>query len=144
VPAGRFRRLTLDLALLLAAVAMLVLGPRFVEGRSALEWTRYYSARGTQLPKSADVGMRAGRAAARAIDRLAPLPQATEAARLALDFGRRLAGKNPAAAHTLFVELGAALERARTSGFGAGFDGLTAEAHQLEQQTESAGETGKP
>ena len=53
-----------------------------------------------------------GRWAARAVDGLAPLPQAWEAARLALDFGRRLQRKDGAAARALLSQVRESLERA--------------------------------
>jgi hypothetical protein len=49
------------------------------------------------------------------VDGLAPLPQAWEAGRLALDFGRRLQPKDGAAARALLSQVREALERAESS-----------------------------
>jgi hypothetical protein len=127
------RRRLPDILLLAAIAAALALGPRWIDGRAALEWTRYYAAEAPGSERPAEAARRAGRAAARAVDRAAPLPFASDAARLALDLGRNLAAREPEAALALYREVGAALRRARRSPLrGLGLAGLAAEAGALE------------
>jgi hypothetical protein len=106
-------RLLFDLALLLALGAAL-LGPRLVRGWTAVLWTRHVAARSGPVPQPADA-RDAARWARRAVDLLAPLPPATEAAHLALDVGQRIAAANPAAARALYADLGRSLEAAAAS-----------------------------
>jgi hypothetical protein len=124
---------TLAGGLLLALVcAGLAAAPAFVDGYLALQWTRHLSARNVPSPRVADARP-AGRWAARAIDGLAPLPQAWEAARLALDLGRRMQAKDGQAARALLGQVREALERAESSRFRSlGLGGLRAEVAQAE------------
>jgi hypothetical protein len=118
--------------LLLLVGAGLALAPRVVDGLAALDWTRHLSGRNLGTPRVLDARA-TGRWAARAIDALAPLPQAGEAAQLALDYGRRLQAKDPAAARGLATPVREALERAVASRLrGFGLDALAEEARQLE------------
>jgi hypothetical protein len=74
-----------------------------------------------------------GRWAARAVDGLAPLPPAWEAARLALELGRRLQPKDGAAARALLAQVREALERAESSPWRRlGMGGLKGEVLQAE------------
>ena len=117
------------LALLCAGLA---LGPRLVRGYLALQWTRHLVARNETAPRVADARP-AGRWAARAVEGLCPLPQASEAARHALDFARRLRPKDAAAARALVTPVREALERAESSWLGAyGLGTLREEAWQVE------------
>ena len=85
-----------------------------VEGYLALQWTRHLVERNAQAPRVADARP-VGRWAARAVDLLAPHPSAWEAARLALDYGRKLQPKDAAAARALLASVREALERAEAS-----------------------------
>ncbi len=118
--------------LLIALCAVLAFAPRLIEGYLALQWTRHLVARNAVAPLVLDARP-AGRWAARAVDALAPLPQAWEAARLALEFARRLRPKDAAAARALVTPVREALERAEGSvvrGYGLG--SLREEAWQVE------------
>jgi len=145
VPARRppRRRWSIDLALILVIAGGLGLGPRLMDGWAALQWTRYYAAlgaAGAQHP--GDVGNRAGRAAARAIEATAPLPTAQEAARLALDLGRNLEPAHPGMAAVLYGHLRGALDRATASRVrGLGLQALADEARQREAALQARPET---
>jgi hypothetical protein len=118
--------------LLLLVAAGLAFGPRALDGHAAVAWTRHLSLRNQDTPRALDARA-AGRWAARAIDALAPLPGAGEAARLALDYGRRLAPRDPAAARALATPVREALDRAVSSRLrGLGLGGLAEEARRLE------------
>lgn len=95
---------------LTAVLAAAALGPRWVDARTALEWTRYQAA-GPPQARPLERGRQTGRWAARAVERLAPLPPAPEAVRLALAVGRELLATQPAAALALASELQPALAR---------------------------------
>jgi hypothetical protein len=127
----RARSLLIEAVLALLVVA-LVLAPRILEGRAALAWTRYHV---TQAPLAKHPGQhtrQAGYFAAQAVDLLAPLPDAAEAARLALALGQVIESRDHAAALTLYTQVRAALERVRASRWrGLGFGGLAAEAGRL-------------
>ena len=104
---------------------------------------RYHASRGASAERPPEHLRGAARHAARALDRLAPLPWAAQAAELALDLGRRLEEREPAAALTLYTEVRAALERARASRWrGMGLEELAAEARRLEQQRRERGAGG--
>ncbi|HEY5906950.1 MAG TPA: hypothetical protein VIZ31_02845 [Vicinamibacteria bacterium] len=96
------------------ACAALALAPGMVDGFHALQWIRHFSARNAPAPRVLDARP-AGRWAARAVDGLAPLPQAWEAARLGLELGRRMQAKDGAAARALLSQVREALERAEAS-----------------------------
>ena len=103
-----------SLVLLVVLCAGLGLGPRVAEGYLALQWTRHLVERNAQTPRVADARP-VGRWAAQAVDLLAPHPAAWEAARLALDYGRKLQPKDAAAARALLASVREALERAEAS-----------------------------
>jgi hypothetical protein len=132
-PPSRPRRRSIDLLLLLIIAGAALLGPRLVDGLAALEWTRYYARHGADT-RPWDLGHKAGRSAARAIERLAPLPQAAEAAHLAMGIGQLLEDQNPAAALTLYTQLRSALERTQSSRVqGLGLAAVSAEAKTREE-----------
>ncbi len=97
----------LTLLLLLGAAA---LGPRWFDARTSREWTRYHAAQPADA-RPLERARQLGRWAARAAERLAPLPPAAEAVQLALQSGRELLGAQPAAALALCGELQPALAR---------------------------------
>jgi len=134
------RRSYLLEAALLAFIALgLLLGPRLIDTRSAVLWTRHYAALEPPFDRPADTARQAGRAAARAVDRGAPLPWAREAVRNALDCGRTLAEAHPAAALVLYGEVRPALDRARSSRLrGVGLGSLAQEVRGLEESARSA------
>lgn len=115
--------LLLDLTLLGLAAAVLWLGPRLVEGRSALAWTRFRAARAVVAADPARSAREAAREADRAIRLLAPLPGAAEAAGLALDVGREVEARDPALAREIYGSVGdslAAVRRFAPRGLGLG------------------------
>ena len=129
----------LDAILLAFVVTGLSLGPRMIDARAALLWTRYFAAQPGPVARPIDAGRQAGRAAARAIDRAAPLPMAAEAARNALTFGQTLMPLQPPAALALYTEVRTALDRARASRVrGLGLGALAAEARGLEDSARAA------
>jgi hypothetical protein len=74
-----------------------------------------------------------GRHASQAVDLLAPLPSAWEAARLALDFARNLKPKDAAAARATLTPVREALQRAEGSWLRRlGLGGLREEVWQAE------------
>jgi hypothetical protein len=107
---------------LLSIGAGLALAPRLVDGYLALQWTRHLTVRNVEAPRLADARP-AGRWAARAVDGLAPLPQAWEAARLALEYSKKMRLRDASAARAILSPVREALERAEASrfrGFGLG------------------------
>ena len=104
--AGPFLEALVLIAILVAAG----LGQRFFDGRTALEWTRYHAS-GRPQARPLERGRQTGRWAARAVDRMAPLPPSGEALRLALAAGRELLPAQPAAALALCAELQPTLAR---------------------------------
>ncbi|MBI3932832.1 MAG: hypothetical protein HY317_05405 [Acidobacteria bacterium] len=121
----------------------LVLGPRLVDGGSALAWVRYHAARGRAVLPEGDAP-RAGRWTARAVDLLAPLPQAREAARLGLDLGRSLEAESPKGALAVYTPVREALDRACASPVrGIGLGALAGEARALEARARAAGPAGR-
>ena len=131
-PGGSFARSLLVEAFLLLLLFGLVLGPRLLEGRTALAWTRYHAAQATAAKRPGVHVRQAAHWAVQALESLAPLPDAAEAARLALSVGQAVEGRDRTAALTLYTEVRAALERLRASGWrGWGLAGLTAEAARL-------------
>lgn len=115
-----------------ALVAVVVLAPSLADGYAALQWTRHYAAGfGSERPQ--ERVPEAARWASRAIDALAPLPAAGEAAALALQTGRQFERERPAAAHALYVQVRAALERQQGSAWrGWGLAAVAEEARALE------------
>ncbi len=123
----------IDLVLALVLLASVSLGPRLMDARACLEWVRYYSARGVAVVKAGEAP-KAGRQAARAIERAAPLPIAAEAARLALDLGKSLEPGSRPAAHAIYADVRRALDAAAASAWrGRGLGELAAEADRLEE-----------
>jgi hypothetical protein len=130
-------------ALLLIVVSPIV-GIRLAEGHAALLWTEYYAAQGG-LRRGADSAARAGKAASRAIDLSAPLPDAAEAARLSLDLGRSLEAQNPSSALEIFSEVRGALDRACASRLRRiGLAALDDEARSLEERARARLEGSRP
>jgi hypothetical protein len=139
VPAPRRRRLGLLDALLALALLLGLLGPRVVDGYAALQWTAYHAASGPGSARPEEHARAAGRWASRALDRAAPLPYASDAARLALGLGRSLEPSRRAAALALYSEVRASLDRARASPWrGIGLARLLAEARELEERARAA------
>ena len=129
----------LDAILLGFIVLGLLVGPRMIDARTALLWTRYFAAQPGPVARPNEAARHAGRAASRAIDRAAPLPMAAEAAGNALTFGQTLMPLQPAAALTLFTEVRTALDRVRASRVrGLGLGALAAEARGLEDSARGA------
>jgi hypothetical protein len=115
-------------------------GPRAVEGYTALQWTRYHAA-GPADAKLAERARQTGRWAGRTVERLAPLPPALEATRLALDLARDLASEHPDEARALCDELGPVLTRVRASrvrGFGIESRGAELDAMVSELRARAA------
>ena len=129
---GSLVRSLLVEAFLLLLLLVVVLGPRFLEGRTALAWTRYHAAQGVAAKRPGVHVRQTAHWAAQALDSLAPLPDAAEAARVALGLGQAVEARDRAAALTLYTEVRAALERLRGSRWrGWGLAGLAAEAGRL-------------
>lgn len=114
-----------------------------MDGLGAFQWTRYYATRGIAGRRAAEQAERAGRFAARAVEDLAPLPLAVDAARLALDLGRGLEPRDPAAAVALCSGLRPALEGVRASRLrGIGLGSLADEARSLEESARGRSRAG--
>jgi len=127
-------------ALLVLVVLGLALGPRVLEGRTALAWTRYHVEQGQAARRPGEHARQAGHWAAAAVDAAAPLPLAGEAARRALELGRAVEARDRAAALTLYTQVRAALERVRASRWrGLGLGGLAEEAGRLAQAARPPG-----
>jgi hypothetical protein len=141
----RFGRFSWRPALLLLFVfATPLAGIRLCAGHAALLWTEYYVSHGTEKTR-AENAFKAGRAASRAIDLLAPLPDARTAARLALSLGEALEVQNPEAALDLSSEVYSALARARSSRLrGIGLGDLADEAGALEARARARALGGRP
>ena len=136
-----YRKHLLDAALLASTALALFLGPRLIDTRSALLWTRHYAALEPPLARPADVARGAGRSAGRAVERGAPLPWVAEAVRNALDCGRTLGEEHPGAALALYGEVRSALDGARSSRLrGLGLGALAEEVRALEESARSAAE----
>ncbi len=129
---GSLVRSLLVEAFLLLLLLVLALAPRLLEGRTALAWTRYHAAQATAAKRPGVHVREAAHWAVQALESVAPLPDAAEAARVALSVGQAVEGRDRTAALTLYTEVRAALERLRASGWrGWGLAGLTAEAARL-------------
>jgi hypothetical protein len=136
---GLFESVLLLLLLVLAAA------PRVLEGTTALAWTRYHAAQAPLARKPGEHTRQAGHWAAQAVDALAPLPAGAEAARLALSLGQSVESRDRAAALTLYTEVRAALQRARSSRWrGLGLGGLADEAARLADAARDDGPNGRP
>lgn len=132
-------------ALAVAALACGLLGPRLIDAYTELQWVRYHASHGAVAREPPAHLRGAARHAARAVELMAPLPWAGEAAGLALDLGRRLEGRQDAAALSLYVEVRGALERVRASRWrGLGLAGVAAEAERLERALRARAGTATP
>lgn len=135
-PAGRGARVRAwlpTLAVLALCAALSWSAPSACDGYAALQWTRHSAAgAGPEAPRER---LRSTtRQAVRAVERLAPLPQAAEAARLALGLGRRLERERPGEARGLYAQVRSALEGCRQSRWrGIGLGPVLEEARALEQ-----------
>ncbi len=128
-PFGRLTAQILALALIAAAV---LAGPRLAEGYGDLQWVRFH-VRLMSAPRGADHARRAGHAAARVVDLVAPLPWAREAAGLALDAAQSLSAKNAVSAAAVYAEVRGALDRASSSPVrGFGIEDVVARARTLD------------
>jgi hypothetical protein len=115
-----------------------LLGPRLMDGLAALDWTRYHVGRCPSARHPAEEAAKAARWSALAIDRLAPLPPAATAARLALDLGHSLAAKEPRAVQALCLQVRGALDGVAAQPLrGLGLGALAEEARALESATAS-------
>jgi len=123
-----------------ASVALVPwLGVRFIEGETALQWTRFHALRGVAGEKPEASAREAARHAAMALERLAPLPAGAEAARLALALGRELEVSNRAAALGLYSEVGSAIEGVQAWPLrGLGLAGLESRARILESRARAS------
>ena len=131
----RLGRLLTAVLALLAVLVPLVAG-RVVDGYTAFQWTCYHAAQ----PIGAVQARKTARWAARTIDRVAPLPLAADAARLALQTARALEPRNREASIAAYVQVRSALEAVQaTRGRGLGLGGLVAEAAALENAARPAG-----
>ena len=119
----------------------IVVAPRLIEGYGALLWTRFHAAR-TSGPHAGEHARKAGRAAARTIDLVAPLPWADEAARLAVDAASSLESQNRPSAVSALDEVRAALDRATASPLrGIGLGATASEARRRDEDARAgAGE----
>jgi hypothetical protein len=115
-----------------------LLAPRLVDGYGALQWARFHAARATGTRPGEHV-RKAGRAAARVIDRVAPLPWAREAARLALDAAGSLEAPNRPSAVAAYGEVRTALDEASASRIrGLGLGAITEEARARDDEARAA------
>ena len=123
----------------LAAAAFLT--PRIVEGYAAIQATRFH-ARRVNGPRAGEQARKAGHAASRVIDLVAPLPWSREAARLALDAASSLEPRNRPSALAAYDEVQGALDRALASSIrGAGL-GPLAEETRARRDEARAGAAG--
>jgi uncharacterized membrane protein YcjF (UPF0283 family) len=135
---GRRRRLASaagSLGLLLFSVALVALGPYLVDGHAALQWTRFHAAAAGPVHVQ-----EAARWAVRAASSLAPLPQAAEAAALALEAAARAQPDDPRAARAACEELRAGLEPLASSWRGKGLQTRLEEARPRAAPTHPRGE----
>jgi hypothetical protein len=137
-----------DLLALVMAVAIPWLGPRVVEGRSALAWTRFRAARAVVEADPTRSAREAARQADRAIRLLAPLPEAGEAAVLALDVGREVEARDPGLAREVYATVGDSLAAVRAfAPRGLGLGSVAQETGALEASAArrlGSGADGKP
>jgi hypothetical protein len=89
----------------LILVAFAWLGPRWLEGRAALAWARHHASGALSGQRAGWHARALGRWVGVALERAAPLPDATAAAGLGLDTALRLQRSHP----TLARELGGAI-----------------------------------
>ncbi len=92
------------------------LAPTLADGYTALAWTRHWAAPATEGHVAEAERLRQlDRWSVRAVDGLAPLPQAREAAQHALNVAAATEARAPIAAASLYANLAAALERPTVS-----------------------------
>jgi hypothetical protein len=106
------RRLWPELALLFLILLVGGLGPRLVEARAAAAWAHHYALTTSGGARPAAATLEAARRAARAIERVAPLPPSGAAARDALSLARRLASSDRATSEQAVATLRDALRQA--------------------------------
>lgn len=136
-PQRRAPGLALQALLLLALAGALLLGPRLIEGRSALHWTRYHASGRSEL-RPAEWARQTARWAGRSVDLLAPLPWAPEAVGLALAVARQLEPEHPAEAALLCKQLERSLAPAAASRWrGFGLQTALLECQALRARAES-------
>jgi hypothetical protein len=119
-----------------------VLTPRLVEGYAALQATRFHAGR-MGGPRVGEHARKAGRAASRVIDLVAPLPWSREAARLALDAASSLEARNRPSALAAYEDVEAALQRVTASPLrGTGLGALADEARARRDEARAAAAGG--
>jgi hypothetical protein len=134
-------------ALANAALALLVVagflgGRRLIDGMAAREWARYYAELGVRPGHSTEEARRAGVNAARAVERVAPLPFAAEATEAVLALGRELQRSDPRATLAACGPTLQAVERAEATGWrGFGLHAAADELRALEATARAAGST---
>jgi hypothetical protein len=107
-----------------------------MDGWAGFEWTKYYAAHGIAGRRAMEQAEKAGRAAARAVEGLAPLPPAADAARLALDMARQLEDRDPGAAVAVCAPVREALDRALAMPLrGFGLEALAKDARTREESS---------
>jgi hypothetical protein len=100
-----------------------------VDGYTAYQWTCYHAAQ----PATAAQVRKTARWAARVVERLAPLPLASDAAKLALQSARTIEPRNREAAVAAYAQVRGVLDAAAASKVrGLGLGSLAAEAARLE------------
>jgi hypothetical protein len=120
-------------------------GPRLIDGYSARQWALHHAAQGASAARPTDDLRGAVRAAQRALERAAPLPWASQAARSALGLARRLEPDHPKAALAAYADLSGALARARASRWrGLGLGSLAEEAAALEREARARSQGAQP
>jgi len=135
----------LDLALLLLTLGVVLIGPRVVDALAAREWAWYHARGSVRGFRAADEARLAGREAARALDRAAPLPFAADGVRAVLALGHELEITDPAAAASAYAPVLEALGRLESSGWRAvGLGDLAAEVRSLEQQARARMDASAP
>jgi hypothetical protein len=115
-------------------VVSLLVAPRVLEARWALDWTAWHAGRASNDSRPAEHVRQAGQWAARTVDAAAPLPWAADAASLALRLAQSHEDKERVASLVAYTEVRAALDRARATPWrGLGLGRLAAEARELEE-----------
>ena len=140
-----FRRSLLVEAVLALLIVALLLAAQILEGRAAVDWTRYHAEQAPLARRPGEHTRQAGTWAAQAVELLAPLPEGADAARLALGLGQSIEARDHAAALTLYTQVRAALERVRASRWrGLGLGDLAAEAGRLAEAARQRGPSERP
>jgi hypothetical protein len=143
--AATFGRSLLVEALLLAAILALAFAPRFVQGQTALAWTRFHVGMASRVNRPGEHVRQAGHWAAQALEEAAPLPVGAEAARLALSLGPAIEERDRVAALTMYTQVRAELQRLRASRWrGLGLHGLAVEADRRAEAARRRGPSDAP